>query len=129
MKNRENFSGGAKWENIVGYCRMVRAGNHIYVSGTVAVDDDGNTVGLNDPYVQVKYIIEKIGKFLVLSGGSLENVVRTRLFVTDINQWEEIGKAHGEFFCNIKPATTMVEVKALINPEYLVEIEMDAVLD
>src|SRR6185312_5920806 len=98
MKNRKNFSGGARWETIVGYSRMVQAGNNLYVSGTVAVDDEGKTVGLNDPYLQTKYIIEKIQKYLALAGASLENVVRTRLFVTNISQGEEIGKAHGEFF-------------------------------
>jgi enamine deaminase RidA (YjgF/YER057c/UK114 family) len=128
MKDRYNYPGGAKWEDVVGYCRMVKAGNMIYVSGTVASEDNGDVVGTNDPYSQTRFIIEKVEKYLVLAGASLENVVRTRLFVTDISRWEEIGKAHGEFFKNIKPATTMVEVKALINPDYLVEIEMDAVI-
>jgi|SRR6185437_10436133 len=129
MKDRQNYPGGAKWEDIVGYSRMVRAGNLLFISGTVAVDDEGNTIGLNDPYTQTKFIIQKAEKFLQLAGASLEDVVRTRIFVTDISHWEAIGKAHGEFFGNIKPATTMVEVKALISPEYLVEIELDAVED
>ncbi len=128
MKDRQNFPGGAKWEDLVGYSRMVKSGNMIWVSGTVAEDDNGEVIGLNDAYTQTKFIIQKIEKFLSMAGASLENVVRTRLFVTDISRWEEIGKAHGEFFANIKPATTMVEVKALIGPDYLVEIEMDAVI-
>jgi len=129
MTNRKNFSGGAKWENIVGYSRMVKVGNIIYVSGTVAADNDGNTVGIEDPEKQTQFIIRKIEKYLMLAGASLKNVVRTRLFVTDISQWEAIGKAHGEIFGTIKPATTMVEVKALIHPDYLVEIEIDAVVE
>ena len=125
---RKNYPGGAKWEEIVGYSRMVRAENMIYISGTVAVDDEGVMIGAGDPYTQTRFIILKIEKYLKTAGVSLENVVRTRLFVKDISQWEAIGKAHGEFFGAIKPATTMVEVKALIHPEFLVEIEIDAVI-
>ena len=128
MKNRQNYPGGAKWEDSVGYSRMVKVGNMIWISGTVAVDDNGVIVGAQDPYVQTKFIIQKTQKFLLLAGASLEDVVRTRIFVTDISKWEAIAKAHGEYFSNIKPVTTMVEVKALIDPEYLVEIEMDAVI-
>jgi len=128
MKDRQNYPGGTKWEDAVGYSRMVKSGNMIWVSGTVAVDDNGVVVGVNDAYAQTKFIIQKIEKYLMLAGASLDNVVRTRLFVTDISRWEEIGKAHGEFFAEIKPATTMVEVKALIGPYYLIEIEMDAVI-
>ena len=128
MNDRQNYPGGAKWEDVVGYSRMVKSGNMIWVSGTVSVDDNGIVVGANDAYAQTKYVILKIEKFLVLAGASLENIVRTRLFVTDISRWEEIGKAHGEFFAKIKPATTMVEVKALISPDYLVEIEMEAII-
>jgi enamine deaminase RidA (YjgF/YER057c/UK114 family) len=125
---RENFSSGAKWEDIVGYSRVVKMGNQVWVSGTVSVDDEGNTIGLNDPGRQTDFILKKIEKYLVLAGGSLKDVVRTRIFVTDISQWEAVGKAHGEFFKNIKPVTTMVEVKALIHPDYMVEIEVEAVI-
>jgi enamine deaminase RidA (YjgF/YER057c/UK114 family) len=125
---RENFSSGAKWEDIVGYSRVVKMGNQVWVSGTVSVDDEGNTIGLNDPGRQTEFILKKIEKYLVLAGGSLKDVVRTRIFVTDISQWEAVGKAHGEFFKNIKPVTTMVEVKALIHPDYMVEIEVEAVI-
>jgi enamine deaminase RidA (YjgF/YER057c/UK114 family) len=128
MKNRQNYPGGSKWEDVVGYSRVVKSGKMIWVSGTVAVDEEGIVFGANDAYAQTKFIIQKVEKFLLLAGSSLENVVRTRLFVTDISRWEEVGKAHGEFFKNIKPATTMVEVKALISPDYLIEIEMDAVI-
>jgi len=128
MIQRKNYPGGAKWEEIVGYSRMVRAGNMIYISGTVAIDDEGVIVGAGDVYTQTRFIILKIEKYLKTAGASLENVVPTRLFVKDISQWEAVGKVHGEFFGTIKPATTMVEVKALIHPEFLVEIEMDAVI-
>jgi enamine deaminase RidA (YjgF/YER057c/UK114 family) len=123
---RTNYSSGAKWEDVVGYSRAVKVGNMIWISGTVASDDDGNTVGLDNAGVQTKFILDKIEKYLRLAGASLSDVVRTRIFVTDISRWEEIGNAHGAFFKDIKPATTMVEVKALINPGYLVEIEAEA---
>ncbi len=126
MTERKNFSTGAKWEDIVGYSRAVQMGNTIEVSGTVAVDDNG-IVGKNDFYLQTKFIITKIESVLLKAGFTLKNVVRTRMFVTDINHWEEVGKAHGEFFKEIKPATSMVEVSALIDPDYLVEIEVTAV--
>ncbi|HOX83278.1 MAG TPA: RidA family protein [Chryseolinea sp.] len=123
---RKNFSSGAKWEDIVGYSRAVQLGNQLEVSGTVATDDNG-VVGKGDFYLQTKFIIAKIEKVLHQAGFTLNDVVRTRMFVTDISHWEEIGKAHGEFFKNIKPATSMVEVSALIDPDYLVEIEVTAV--
>ncbi len=126
MMERKNFSTGAKWEDIVGYSRAVLMGNTIEVSGTVAVDDNG-IVGKNDFYLQTKFIITKIESVLLKAGFTLKNVVRTRMFVTDITHWEEVGKAHGEFFKEIKPATSMVEVSALIDPDYLVEIEVTAV--
>ncbi len=126
---RINYSSGAKWEDIVGYSRAVRVGNIIEVTGTVAVDENNSLVGEDDAYLQTKFIIEKIEKVLHRAGSSLKDVVRTRLFVTDISRWEEYGKAHGEFFKNIKPCTTMVEVSALIAPEYLVEIEATAIVD
>ena len=123
---RKNFSSGAKWEDIVGYSRAVLVGNQLEVTGTVAVNEHG-VVGLNDPYEQTRFIIQKIERVMQEAGFSLEDVVRTRIFVTDISRWEEIGRAHHEFFGDIKPATTMVEVKNLISPEYLVEIEVSAV--
>jgi len=128
MFKRQNISSGAKWEDIVGYSRAVRIGNVIEVAGTTAVDEAGNLVGPNDAYEQTRYAIAKIEKALKAAGASLEDVARTRLFVTDISRWEEIGRAHGEFFKKIKPASTMVEVKALVDPGMLVEIEATAIL-
>jgi enamine deaminase RidA (YjgF/YER057c/UK114 family) len=125
--NRINISSGAKWEDKVGYSRAVRVGDIVEVAGTTAVES-GNVVGLNDAYFQTKVILQKIEKALIEAGASLKDVVRTRMFVTDISQWEKIGKAHGEFFRVIKPVTTMVEVKALIDPEMLVEIEATAII-
>ena len=126
--NRTNYSSGAKWEDIVGYSRAVKVGNTIEVTGTVAVDDNSNLVGGNDAYEQTKFIIQKIESVLQKAGASLNHVVRTRMFVTDISRWEEYGRAHGEFFKDIKPCTSMIEVKGLIAPEYLVEIEATAVI-
>lgn len=125
---RTNYSSGAKWEDIVGYSRAVKIGNTIEVTGTVAVDENNQLVGFNDAYAQTKFIIEKIAGVLQRAGASLEDVVRTRMFVTDISRWEEYGKAHGEFFSSIKPCTSMIEVKGLIAPEYLIEIEATAVI-
>lgn len=127
--NRTNFSGGAPWEEIVGYSRAVRVGNVIEVTGTVAADDTGQVVGKDDHYMQTKFIIQKMEKVLQRAGASLKDVVRTRMFVTDISQWEKYGKAHGEFFAAIKPCTTMVEVSRLIAPDYLIEIEATAIVD
>ena len=126
---RTNYSSGATWEDIVGYSRAVRVGNVVEVTGTVAADDNGKVVGENDPYLQTKYAIQKIEKVLERAGASLKDVVRTRMFVTDISKWEEYGKAHGEFFKAIKPCTTMVEVSKLISPEYMVEIEASAIVE
>ncbi|MFN8411557.1 MAG: RidA family protein [Anaerolineales bacterium] len=128
MSNRINISSGAKWEDIVGYSRAVRVGNTIEVAGTTAVDERGEVVGLNNPYEQTKYALAKIEKALIEAGASMQDVVRTRMFVTDISKWEEIGKAHGEYFREIKPAASMIEVKGLINPDLLVEIEVTAIL-
>jgi enamine deaminase RidA (YjgF/YER057c/UK114 family) len=125
---RTNYSSGAKWEDIVGYSRAVKIGNTIEVTGTVAVNDNSELVGGNNAYEQTKFIIQKIEKVLINAGASLNDVVRTRMFVTDISRWEEYGKAHGEFFSNIKPCTTMVEVSKLIAPEYLIEIEATAII-
>lgn len=123
---RKNFSSGAKWEDIVGYSRAVLVGNQLEISGTVSTNDDG-VVGKGNFYAQTRFILEKIEKVLHQAGFTLEDVVRTRMFVTDITHWEEIGKAHGEFFRNIKPATSMIEISALIDPDYLVEIEVTAI--
>lgn len=129
MTKRINISSGAKWENIVGYSRAVRVGNTVEVTGTVAVDDSGNVVGKNDPYLQTKFIIQKIEKVLIQCGSSLNDVVRTRMFVTDISRWEEYGKAHNDFFHNIKPCTSMIEISRLISQEYLIEIEATAIIN
>lgn len=129
MTERTNISSGSKWEDIIGYSRAVRIGNVIEVSGTTtAVDQDGKTLGLNDPYEQTRLALGRIEKALKDAGASMSDVVRTRIFAVDISRWEEIGKAHGEFFKDIKPVTTMVEVKALIDPELLIEIEATAIL-
>lgn len=125
---RTNYSSGAKWEDIVGYSRAVKVGNIIEVTGTVAVDENNLLVGKDDAYGQTRFIIEKIEKVLQKAGASLSDVVRTRMFVTDISRWEEYGKAHGEFFGRIKPCTSMIEVKGLIAPEYLIEIEATAIV-
>lgn len=124
---RTNYSSGAKWEDIVGYSRAVKIGNTLEISGTVAVEN-GELIGKGDAYLQTKTILQKIEKILQNAGASLQNVVRTRMYVTDISRWEEVGRAHGEFFRAIKPATSMVEVSGLIEPDYLVEIEVTAVV-
>lgn len=128
MNNRTNISSGAIWEDKVGYCRAVKVGNHIEVSGTVASDESGNVIGVNNAYEQTKYILQKIEKALQQAGASLQDVVRTRMFVTDISRFDEYGKAHGEVFGTIKPCTSMLEVKGLVAPEYLIEIEATAIL-
>jgi enamine deaminase RidA (YjgF/YER057c/UK114 family) len=126
---RKNYSSGAKWEDIVGYSRAVRIGNTVEVTGTVAVNDKNELVGGNDAYEQTKFILQKIELVLTRAGASLQDVIRTRMFVTDIRRWEEYGKAHGEFFKHIKPCTSMIEVKGLIDPAYLVEIEATAIIN
>jgi len=128
MKNRTNLSSGAKWEDVVGYSRAVKIGNMIEVSGTTAIDEENNIVGLGNSYEQTVFIISKIQKALESLGASLQNVIRTRMYVVNIDDWEQIGKAHGEFFSTIKPAASMVEVNRLIDHRLLVEIEVSAVL-
>jgi enamine deaminase RidA (YjgF/YER057c/UK114 family) len=128
MMSRQNISSGAPWESIVGYSRAVRIGNHIWVAGTTATDDNGQVVGVNDAAAQTRYALQKIGRALDEAGASFADVVRTRTFVTDISQWEAIGRVHGEFFGEVRPAATMVEVSRLIDPAHLVEIEVDAFL-
>jgi len=125
MSNRKNFSSLSPWEDTIGYSRAVQIGNVLEVSGTVAADDKG-VVGKGDIGAQTRYIIQKIEKVLHDAGYSLKDVVRTRMFVTDISQWEQVGRAHGEFFKDIKPVTTMVGISKLIGDDYLIEIEMTA---
>ena len=126
MQHRERYSSGAKWESIVGYSRAVRVGDRIYVTGTTATDENSNIVGIGDAYEQTVQCIRNINAALKALGAGLQNVVRTRMFVTDISRWEEYGRAHGEYFREIMPATTMVEVSKLIDPDMLIEIEADA---
>ena len=128
MSKRINFSSGTKWEEIAGYSRAVRLGNVIEVAGTTAVDEDGNVIGENDAYQQTIFILEKIAQALNETGAGLKDVVRTRIYVQDMADWQEVAKAHGEIFQNICPATTLVEVSALINPKLIVEIEAKAVV-
>jgi enamine deaminase RidA (YjgF/YER057c/UK114 family) len=125
---RRNISSGAAWEETVGYSRAVRIGNLIEVAGTTAIDGRGEVVGPDDPYVQAKFALEKIGRALVEAGAGFENVIRTRIFVTDIARWEEVGRAHGEIFRDIRPASTLVQVASLVRPDLLVEIEATAVV-
>jgi enamine deaminase RidA (YjgF/YER057c/UK114 family) len=129
MNKRINVSSGTKWEDIVGYSRAVRIGNMIEVAGTTAVDEKGQVVGAGNLAEQTKFILSKIEKALTSAGATLNDVVRTRMFVTNIADWETIGRVHGLYFKDIKPVATMVEVRSLIDPELLVEIEVTAILD
>ncbi len=125
---RINYSSGSKWEDIVGYSRAVKVGNVIEVTGTVASGPDGQVVGKNDAYAQTKFIYKKIEEVLQRASAEMKDVIRVRMFVTDISRWQEYGKAHSEIFKEIKPCNTMVEVKALIEPDYLIEIEATAII-
>lgn len=127
MTNRTNYSSGSPWEDIVGYSRAVKVGNTIEVTGTVA-DHEGQLLGGDDPYLQTKYVLDKIKATLESAGATIEDVVRTRMFVTNIDDWKAIGKAHQEVFGTVKPCTTMVEVSRLIDEKYLIEIEATAIL-
>jgi enamine deaminase RidA (YjgF/YER057c/UK114 family) len=128
MSERLNVPSGTQWEDVVGYSRAVRVGQSVEVAGTTAVDDQGRVVAANDPYGQARYILAKIEVALTAAGARLEDVVRTRIYVTDISRWQEVGRAHGEVFAAIRPVTSMVQVAALIGPELMVEIEATAIV-
>jgi enamine deaminase RidA (YjgF/YER057c/UK114 family) len=125
---RKNVSSGTRWEPMVGYSRAVRVGDFVFVSGTTATDKEGNIICLGNPYLQTIQIIKNIQIALQMAGGCLNDVVRTRIYVTNINDWDKVGQAHAEYFKQIRPATTLVEVSRLINPKILVELEADAIL-
>jgi enamine deaminase RidA (YjgF/YER057c/UK114 family) len=126
--SRQNVSGNSPWEPIVGYSRAVRVGQVVHVAGTTATGDDGRIVGKGDPYAQTVQVFKNIERALLTAGAEMRHVVRTRMFVTDISQWEAVGRAHGEVFRHVRPVATMVEVSRLIDPDMLVEIEVEAIV-
>ena len=128
MSERQRVSSGTPWEAKVGYCRAVRVGNLVYVAGTTASDEQGNVIAPGDVYAQTAYALQKIGRALQEVGANFEDVVRTRSFTTDISRWQEFGQAHGEIFSAIRPVSTLVEVRQLVDPAHLIEIEVDAVI-
>jgi len=128
VKDRRNISTGTPWEKVHGYSRAVRVGNLVYVAGTTASDEQGNVIGVGNVYTQTAYALQKIAKALHEAGASLEDVVRTRIFVTDISRWQEVAQAHAEYFGAIRPVSTLVQVSQLVDPAHLVEIEVDAVI-
>jgi enamine deaminase RidA (YjgF/YER057c/UK114 family) len=128
MGERKNISSGTPWESFAGYSRAVRLGSGIHVSGTTASDEQGNVIGIGDPYAQTVYILQKIERALQEAGAAMNDVVRTRMYVTDISKWQDVARAHAEFFGDIRPAATMVQVAKLIDDNHLVEIEVDAVI-
>lgn len=129
MSTIQRVSSGAKWEEIVGYSRAIKVGNVIEIAGTTAIDEHGQVVGVGDAHAQTSYIIEQARKALMALQADLQQVIRTRMYVTDISQWEEIGRAHGDFFRAIKPVATMVEVNQLIHPDLVVEMEFSAMIE
>jgi enamine deaminase RidA (YjgF/YER057c/UK114 family) len=126
---RKKISTGTKWEKFAGYSRAVSAGNHVFIAGTTAVDENGEIIGKGDIYSQTKYIFQKIELALIKCNSDLEDIVRTRMYVTDIKIWEEAARAHGEIFAEIRPVSTLVEVSSLVDPDLLIEIEADALTD
>ena len=126
--DRQQFSSGTVWEERVGYSRVVRVGPFVHVSGTTATDDEGNVVGVGDPAAQMDHIIRKIERALISAGASLDDVVRTRIYVTNVDDWEAIGRVHGRYFATARPANTLVEISRLVGDKYLVEMEAEAII-